>query len=107
VGLCPHLEAAFTQPQVTIDFAGFSSETLHNALQELLDTVRSGRLAPGSIAVRLLLPDTSVPMAVPVLVDGLADDAARRDRFEWRGRRGTVRAGRLDRARQSGYMAGL
>jgi DNA-binding transcriptional regulator YhcF (GntR family) len=80
VGLRPHLEAAFTQPQVTIDFAGFSSETLHNALQEPLDKVRSGRLAPESIAVRLLLPDTSVPMAVPVLVDGLADDAALRDR---------------------------
>lgn len=80
VGLRPHLEAAFEEPKVTIDFAGFSSETLHNALQEPLDKVRSGRLTPQSIAVRLLLPDSTVPMAVPVLVDGLADDADLRQR---------------------------
>ncbi|MFC5666177.1 GntR family transcriptional regulator [Kitasatospora misakiensis] len=49
VGLRPHLEAAFEQQQVTLDFAGFSSETLHNALQEPLDKVRCGRLAPESI----------------------------------------------------------
>ncbi|ARQ72337.1 GntR family transcriptional regulator [Streptomyces marincola] len=80
VGLRPHLEAAFAEPQVTIDFAGFSSETLHNAMQEPLDKVRSGRLTPQSIAVRLLLPDASAPMAVPVLVDGLRDDADLRRR---------------------------
>ncbi|MFE4359043.1 GntR family transcriptional regulator [Kitasatospora sp. NPDC056800] len=80
VGLRPHLEAAFEQQQVTLDFAGFSSETLHNALQEPLDKVRSGRLAPESIMVRLLLPDTTAPMAVPVLVDGLQDEAVLRQR---------------------------
>ncbi|MFB7946320.1 GntR family transcriptional regulator [Kitasatospora phosalacinea] len=80
VGLRPHLEAAFEQKHVTLDFAGFSSETLHNALIEPLDKVRSGRLAPESIAVRLLLPDTSAPMAVPVLVDGLQDEAVLRER---------------------------
>ncbi|KQV05622.1 MULTISPECIES: GntR family transcriptional regulator [unclassified Kitasatospora] len=80
VGLRPHLEAAFEQQQVTLDFAGFSSETLHSALQEPLDKVRSGRLAPESITVRLLLPDTSEPMAVPVLVDSLKDEVALRDR---------------------------
>ncbi|MFD5725890.1 GntR family transcriptional regulator [Streptomyces sp. NPDC058368] len=80
VGLRPHIEAAFAQPHVTIDFAGFSSETLHTAMQEPLDKIRSGRLTPKSIAVRLLLPDTTVPMAVPVLVDGLSDDVALRDR---------------------------
>ncbi|MFD7828647.1 GntR family transcriptional regulator [Kitasatospora sp. NPDC059803] len=80
VGLRPHLEAAFEQQQVTLDFAGFSSETLHNALQEPLDKVRSGRLAPESITVRLLLPDTTAPMAVPVLVDGLQDEAVLRQR---------------------------
>ncbi len=80
VGLRPHLEAAFSQPQVTIDFAGFSSETLHNAMLEPLDKIRSGRFTPESIAVRLLLPDTTAPMAVPVLVDGLKDEAALRER---------------------------
>ncbi|GAA1953703.1 hypothetical protein [Kitasatospora viridis] len=61
---------------MTLDFAGLSSETLHNAMQEPLDKVRSGRLAPEPIAVRLLLPDTTEPMAVPVLVDGLRDEVA-------------------------------
>ena len=80
VGLRPHIEAAFAQSQVTIDFAGFSSETLHNAMLEPLDKIRSGRFTPESIAVRLLLPDTTGPMAVPVLVDGLKDEVALRDR---------------------------
>lgn len=80
VGLRPHLEAAFEQPHVTIDFAGFSSETLHSVLQEPLDKIRAGRLTPESISVRLLLPDTDMPMAVPVLVDGLKDDPALRQR---------------------------
>ncbi|MEU7051492.1 GntR family transcriptional regulator [Streptomyces eurythermus] len=80
VGLRPHLEMAFADSQVSVDFAGFSSETLHNAMQEPLDRIRAGRLRPQSIAVRLLLPDTSAPMAVPTLVDGLADDPVLRDR---------------------------
>ena len=80
VGLRPHLERAFGDPQVTVDFAGFSSETLHSAMQEPLDRIRAGRLRPESIAVRLLLPDTTAPMAVPTLIDGLADDPALRDR---------------------------
>lgn len=80
VGLRPHIEVAFGEPQVTLDFAGFSSETLHNAMQEPLDKIRSGRLTPESISVRLLLPDTTQPMAVPVLVDGLRDEPALRDR---------------------------
>ncbi|MEY9940722.1 GntR family transcriptional regulator [Streptacidiphilus sp. MAP5-3] len=82
MGLRPHLEVAFEEPEVTVDFAGFSSETLHGALREPLDKVRSGRLTPESIAVRLILPDTTVPMAVPVLVDGLQDDPALRVRAE-------------------------
>ncbi|UED85284.1 GntR family transcriptional regulator [Streptomyces profundus] len=90
IGLRPHLEAAFEEPQVSVDFAGFSSETLHSAIQEPLDKVRSGRLTPQSIAVRLLLPDSSSPMAVPVLVDGLRDDADLRARA---GRIGQTNAG--------------
>jgi len=80
VGLRPHLEAAFEEPKVTIDFAGFSSETLNSVMQEPLDKIRSGRLTPESINVRLLLPDTTTPMSVPVLSDGLADDPVLRER---------------------------
>lgn len=45
-----------------------------------VDKVRSGRLTPQSITVRLLLPDSTAPMAVPVLVDELRDDSALRQR---------------------------
>src|SRR4029453_9424116 len=43
VGLRPHLERAFDDDKVTIDFAGFSGETLYGALGEPLDKVRAGR----------------------------------------------------------------
>lgn len=36
VGLRPHVERAFERQKVSIDFAGFSGETLHGALQEPL-----------------------------------------------------------------------
>ncbi len=80
VGLRPHLERAFEEAQVSIDFAGFSGETLHGVIQEPLDKIRAGRLSPESVTIRALLPDTSSPMAIPCRVDDLADDPALRER---------------------------
>lgn len=80
VGLRPHLEAAFTEAAVTIDFAGFSGETLAGALTEPLDKVRSRRLAPSSIRVRVLVPDTCRPWVLPCRIDDLADEPAFRQR---------------------------
>jgi DNA-binding transcriptional regulator YhcF (GntR family) len=65
VGLRPHIEAAFEQEAVKIDFSGYTAETLHNAIQEPLDKIREGRLTPRSIQLRLLLSDMTVPMAIP------------------------------------------
>lgn len=65
VGLRPLIEVAFGQPKVTIDFAGLTGETLYNALSEVLDKVRAGRLTPESIRVRALIADTTQPMAIP------------------------------------------
>ena len=65
VGLRPHVEAAFEQEQVKIDFSGYTAETLYNAIQEPLDKIREGRLTPRSIQLRLLLSDMTVPMAIP------------------------------------------
>ena len=69
-GLRPHIEAAFEAESVSIDFIGFSGETLHGAITECLDKVRNGRYRPKSIAVRMILPDTSRPWAVPARQDG-------------------------------------
>ncbi|GLU49841.1 GntR family transcriptional regulator [Nocardiopsis ansamitocini] len=81
VGLRPHIERAFTSQTVTIDFAGFGGETLHGALQEPLDKVREGRLTPETIRMRILVPDLSASMGLPVRTDTLADDPDVRNRM--------------------------
>ncbi|WP_205650549.1 winged helix-turn-helix domain-containing protein [Actinoplanes solisilvae] len=80
VGLRPHIEAAFEQAHISIDFAGFSSETLHGAIQEPLDKIRAGRLTPESIAIRILLPDLTQPSVVPSRAEPAGDDPAVRER---------------------------
>ncbi len=80
VGLRPHIEAAFESPTVTIDFAGFSGETLASALQEPLDKIRSGRRAPTSIVVRVLIPDPDHEWGLPALQATLADSPEFRQR---------------------------
>jgi len=80
VGLRPHLERAFEAERVVIDFAGFSGETLHGVITEPLDKIRIGRLTPKSIAVRMLVPDPSVPWALPCTVEDRADSPAFRKR---------------------------
>lgn len=82
VELRPHIEAAFERPEVSIDFAGFSGETLRDALTEVLDKVRVGRLTPESITVRMMLSDLSVPIALPARAETRADDPAVRARAD-------------------------
>lgn len=79
-GLRPHIERAFTAEQVTIDFFGFTGETLHNALQEPLDKVRVGRLAPRALSIRCLLPDSTIPWALPCDLNTGEDVPAFRNR---------------------------
>ena len=80
-GLRPYIEQAFTAEHVAIDFAGFSGETLHGVVQEPLDKIRTGEIKPGSVSIRMLLPDTTRPMAVPCRVEDLADDPDYRARM--------------------------
>jgi DNA-binding transcriptional regulator YhcF (GntR family) len=82
VELRPHIEAAFERRHVSLAFAGFSGETLRDALSEVLDRVRSGQLAPESISVRVLLSDLSVPVALPARAETQSDDAAVRARSD-------------------------
>lgn len=69
VGLRPHIEQAFEESNVRIDFVGYSAETLAGALTEPLDKIRTGRLTPQSIQIRILVSDMSRPLALPVAVD--------------------------------------
>jgi hypothetical protein len=80
-GLRPYIEQAFTREHVIIDFAGFSGETLHGVIQEPLDKIRTGEIKPESVTIRILLPDTTRPMAVPCRVEDLADDPDYRARM--------------------------
>ncbi|HUY49689.1 MAG TPA: hypothetical protein VMV92_28895 [Streptosporangiaceae bacterium] len=80
IGIRPFIERAFTREHVSIDFAGFSGETLHGVTQEPLDKIRLGHSKPKSLAIRLLLPDTTRPMVLPCRTDDLADDPDYRDR---------------------------
>jgi hypothetical protein len=80
-GLRPYIEQAFTREHVSIDFAGFSGETLHGVVQEPLDKIRTGEIRPESVSIRMLLPDTTRPMAVPCRVEDLADDPDYRARM--------------------------
>ena len=82
VDLRPKLQEAFTQSEVTIDFMGFTAETLNGALTEPLDRIRTGELPPNSIAIRLLLPNTDCPLSLPVIAGkSSADSAPARERL--------------------------
>jgi hypothetical protein len=83
-------ERAFEAQDVTIDFAGFSGETLHGVIAEPLDKIRIGRLRPESITVRLLVPDPTQPWSLPVTVDEHADSPLFRKRAEAIMRRHTL-----------------
>lgn len=98
VELRPHIEAAFEQPHVSIDFAGFSGETLRDAISEPLDKIRVGRLTPETIAIRVLLSDMSVPMAVPARAETQSDDPMVRARAERIARRAAE--GIIDQVRE-------
>jgi len=80
IGIRPYIERAFTREHVSVDFAGFSGETLHGVMQEPLDKIRVGQAKPRSLTIRLLLPDTARPMVLPCRADDLADDPGYRDR---------------------------
>jgi DNA-binding transcriptional regulator YhcF (GntR family) len=82
VGLRPVMERAFQRPEVTVDFFGFTAETLLGALNEPLDKIRAGAAAPESIAIRILVPDSTKPAVLPCRADDLADDPAFRERSQ-------------------------
>ena len=82
IALRPNIERAFTQPKVSIDFAGFSGETLHGVIQEPLDKIRIGQLVPDSIDIRILIPDTVRSWAIPCRAEDLADEPAFRQRAD-------------------------
>ncbi|MEU3333434.1 GntR family transcriptional regulator [Streptomyces sp. NPDC002144] len=74
VGLAPRLAEAFAAPQVRVDAACLTSETLMLALGEPLRRIHAGEIRPKSIDVRLLLPSREINLAFPVPVEGRGED---------------------------------
>lgn len=102
VGLRPHVEQAFDRTNVSLDFAGFSGETLHGALTEPLDKIRAGRLTPESVTIRILIPDPTAPMVLPCRAETQEDDPTVRRRAERITRRHTEAV--LDAVRELGEL---
>ncbi len=74
---------------MSVDFAGFSGETLHGVLQEPLDKIRIGQLRPESITIRIMIPDAAQPWAIPCRVADHDDEPSFRERAEQISRRHT------------------
>jgi biotin operon repressor len=74
VALAPRLADAFAAPQVRIDAACLTAETLMVALSEPVRLIHEGRIHPESIDVRILLPSRDINLAFPVPVEAPDDD---------------------------------
>ncbi|POX44766.1 winged helix-turn-helix domain-containing protein [Streptomyces sp. Ru72] len=74
VALAPRLSEAFTSPNVRIDAACLTAETLMLALGEPLRLIHEGRVRPRSIDVRILLPSRKINLAFPISVDNPGED---------------------------------
>ncbi|MEY9841862.1 GntR family transcriptional regulator [Streptacidiphilus sp. EB103A] len=73
LALSPHLEQALQAPHVTIDFFGFTAETLAKELTpKLVRLWLPGSTPPDSLHIRLLLPELD-RLAVPRAVDDPED----------------------------------
>ncbi|MEU0947748.1 winged helix-turn-helix domain-containing protein [Streptomyces canus] len=74
VALAPRLADAFASPQVRIDAACLTAETLMVALSEPVRLIHEGRIHPEAIDVRILLPSRDINLAFPVPVEAPDDD---------------------------------
>ncbi|AIR98451.1 hypothetical protein SGLAU_12275 [Streptomyces glaucescens] len=98
VGLPPRLVEAFAAPEVRVDAACLTAETLMLALGEPLRLIHEGRIRPRSIDVRILLPSRGIDLAFPVSVKSpgdtpvkkLADDPVHQHWLEQRNTQGRV-----------------
>ncbi|MFF0450406.1 GntR family transcriptional regulator [Streptomyces sp. NPDC004609] len=73
-GLGPRILEAFQSPDVRVDAVCLTSESLNLALAEPLTLIRTGRLSPRSVKVRILLPSRDLAMAFPRAVEESGDD---------------------------------
>ncbi|MFF5143351.1 winged helix-turn-helix domain-containing protein [Streptomyces sp. NPDC013157] len=78
--LGPLISEAFEQSQVSLDVFTLTSESLDTHIRLQAERIRAGAIAPGSIVVRLLLPDPQLDMPYPVVRQD-KDDPRLRERL--------------------------
>ncbi|MCX5235320.1 winged helix-turn-helix domain-containing protein [Streptomyces prunicolor] len=74
VALAPRLSEAFTKPNVRLDAACLTAESLMLAVGESVRLIHEGRARPTSVDVRVLLPSREIALAFPVSVEDRGDD---------------------------------
>ncbi|MEU7665319.1 GntR family transcriptional regulator [Streptomyces lincolnensis] len=69
----PLISEAFEQPEVTLDVYTLTSQTLDAHIRLQAERIHGGYIAPQRIALRMLLPDASLPMPYPRAKDDQSD----------------------------------
>ncbi|MER6223150.1 winged helix-turn-helix domain-containing protein [Streptomyces sp900105755] len=76
----PLISEAFEQPEVSLDVFTLTSESLDTHIRLQAERIRAGAITPGSIVVRMLLPDPQLVLPYPVARQD-EDDPRLRDRL--------------------------
>ncbi|MGW2387209.1 winged helix-turn-helix domain-containing protein [Streptomyces sp. NPDC001658] len=80
VTLGPLISRAFEQDEVTLDVFTLSSESLDTHIRVQAERIQNGLIAPRRLALRMLLPDESLPFPYWRTADGVHDQQLK-DRF--------------------------
>lgn len=78
--LGPLISEAFEQPEVTLDVYTLTSESLDAHIRLQVERIRGGAITPQHIALRMLLPDVTLPLPYPRVKDD-KDDPRLRERL--------------------------
>ncbi len=73
VTLGPLISEAFEQSEVSLDVYTLTSESLDAHIRLQVERIRGGFIAPQRIALRMLLPSTTLPLPYPRVKDDAAD----------------------------------
>jgi DNA-binding transcriptional regulator YhcF (GntR family) len=76
----PLISEAFEQSEVSLDVSTLTSESLDTHIRLQAERIRAGAITPGSIVVRLLLPDPQLDLPYPVIRQD-KDDPRLRERL--------------------------
>ncbi|MFD6417592.1 FadR/GntR family transcriptional regulator [Streptomyces sp. NPDC060194] len=79
VALGPRITAAFDGPEVSVDALCLTGISLTMAMSEAVRQIHVGRLEPARVALRVLLPSRSIPLAFPAPVDPGEDGVLQRN----------------------------